>query len=146
MMDEAWAGEGPVRMNGPSATRPGPTLTVMELSHGGRSTTPERDDAAEALTALVGLALPRSEWAYTVTVLETMGTALRTDDSDALRGATGQLDLIGPSRIRTRLGEETEPPPPDVLERVNRLVHALRSEREPDDLPEDGPVPGGRPH
>ncbi|MFJ4953056.1 CATRA system-associated protein [Streptomyces sp. NPDC088760] len=73
-------------------------------------------------------------------------TALRTGDANPLWGAMGQLDLIGPSRIRTRVGEETEPPPPDVLERVNRLVHTLRSAREPEDLAEVGPATGDRPH
>ncbi|MFF3244763.1 CATRA system-associated protein [Streptomyces sp. NPDC002870] len=120
----------------------------MDLSEGDRAPVnlaEERDDAVGALTGIVGLVLPPSGWALVERALESMETALRAGDPGALSEATGQLELVGPSRIRTQPAEEGESASQDVVDRVNRLVHSLQSEALDGDLTEDEPA-SGDPH
>ncbi|WP_405575527.1 hypothetical protein OG317_36530 [Streptomyces sp. NBC_01167] len=114
----------------------------MELSEQGLAAADcaeECNDVAESLAGIVGLMLTPPGWARVRRALDGLESALRSGDVDVLNAATGRLELATPTRIRTRLGEEGEPAPHEVLERVNRLVHALRSEaRDPGEDEPDG--------
>ncbi|WP_123107317.1 CATRA system-associated protein [Streptomyces botrytidirepellens] len=109
-----------------------------------------REDAEAALAAVAGLVLPRADWAHVERVLGAMESAVRAGDARALGTVTGQLELVGPSRVRLRAGEEgdgREPASPEVLDRLNRLVHALGSGTDDDDLDlTEGASAGGDPH
>ncbi|MFD9461919.1 CATRA system-associated protein [Streptomyces sp. NPDC060027] len=117
----------------------------MELSEqgvAGADGAEERNDAAEAVAGIVGLVLTPMGWARVGRALDGLESGLRSGDPDVLNAAAGQLELVTPTRIRTRLGEEGEPAPPELLERANRLVHALRSEaRDPGEDEPDGDDP-----
>ncbi|WP_421106079.1 CATRA system-associated protein [Streptomyces sp. NEAU-S77] len=122
----------------------------MGVSERGRGTAELREDAVAALAGVAGLVLPRADWAHVERALGAMETAVRTGDERALGAVTGQLELVGPSRVRLRAGEEgdgREPASPEVLDRLNRLVHALRSGADDDDLDlTEGASAGGDPH
>ncbi|NUK01104.1 CATRA system-associated protein [Streptomyces lunaelactis] len=117
----------------------------MELSEqgvAGADGAEECNDAAEAVAGIIGLVLTPMGWARVGRALDGLESALRSGNVDVLNAATGQLELATPTRIRTRLGEEGEPAPHEVLERVNRLVHALRGEaRAPGEDEPDGDDP-----
>ncbi|MFF7653243.1 CATRA system-associated protein [Streptomyces sp. NPDC007983] len=122
----------------------------MGVSERGRGTAESREGAVAALSGVAGLVLPRADWAHVERALGAMEAAVRAGDARALGVATGQLELVGPSRVRLRAGEEgdgREPAPPEVLDRLNRLVHALRSGADDDDLDlTEGAPAGGDPH
>ncbi|MGR3931908.1 CATRA system-associated protein [Streptomyces sp. BRA346] len=121
----------------------------MGVSERGRGTAESRE-AEAALAAVAGRVLPRADWAHVERALGAMEAAVRAGDAWALGAATGQLELVGPSRVRLRTGEEDdgrEPASPDVLDRLNRLVHALRSGTDGDGLDlTEGASAGGDPH
>ncbi|MFI0773660.1 CATRA system-associated protein [Streptomyces sp. NPDC021212] len=117
----------------------------MGVSERGRVPAELREDAVAALAAVAGLVLSRADWVHVERALGALEAAVRAGDARALGAVTGQLELVGPSRVRLRAGEEgdgREPAPPDVLDRLNRLVHALRSEAEDDDRAEGAPAGG----
>lgn len=121
----------------------------MGVSERGRVTAELREDALAALAGVAGLVLPRADWAHVERALGALEAAVLAGDARALGAVTGQLELVGPSRVRLRAGEEGdghEPAPPGTLDRLNRLVHALRSGADDDlDLTEGAPA-GGDPH
>jgi len=122
----------------------------MGVSERGRVTAELRAEAEAALAGVAGLVLPRADWAHVERALGAMEAAVRAGDARALGAVTGQLELVGPSRVRLRAGEEgdgREPASPEVLDRLNRLVHALRSGADDDDLDlTEGASAGGDPH
>lgn len=120
----------------------------MGVSERGRVPAELSEDAVAALAGVAGLVLPRADWAHVERALGAMEAAVAAGDARALGAVTGQLELVGPSRVRLRAGEEDdgrESASPEVLDRLNRLVHALRSGADDDDLTEGAPA-GGDPH
>ncbi|MDQ0958638.1 MULTISPECIES: CATRA system-associated protein [unclassified Streptomyces] len=120
----------------------------MELPQQGAveaSSAEDCDEAAEAVAGITGLVLTATGWERVRRALDRMESAVGSGNADVLNAATGQLELATPVRIRTPLGEEGEPAPHDVLERANRLVHALRSEAGDGDRVEGEPT-GDDPH
>jgi hypothetical protein len=87
----------------------------------------ERAELEGLLAAVPGWTLPEQRWAAITAALDALLTALPGDPAEADRLA-GRLRLAAPKRIRTRLGSAPRvPAPPEVRERVNRLVLALAS-------------------
>ncbi|MGW2330854.1 CATRA system-associated protein [Streptomyces sp. NPDC001700] len=122
----------------------------MGVSERGRVTAELREDALAALAGVAGLVLPRADWAHVERALGALEAAVSAGDARALGAVTGRLELLGPSRVRLRAGEEGdghEPASPETLDRLGRLVHALRSGADDDDLDlAEGAPAGGDPH
>lgn len=66
-----------------------------------------------------------ARWAAVARILADLEAAIADNERQALESATAELELIAPVRI-IMIGEQsTTPPPPEVRDRLNRLVHAL---------------------
>lgn len=99
-----------------------------------------REDAREVALDILDWHATEAEWVDIAEVVEAAVEAAATGDDVALRAATVALELASPLRI-TLVGEEREernPPPEQVRERVNRLVHELVDDPESTD-PEASP-------
>jgi hypothetical protein len=84
-----------------------------------------RAQALGAASDALGWRLTGERWETIQQVLAAMAVALETDDLDALKAATAELELVGPVRI-VRIGAPpVVPPPPQVRDRLNRLVYTL---------------------
>jgi hypothetical protein len=129
----------------PPAQLPSVRMELPEQGAVGASSAEDRGEAAEAVAGITGLVLTATGWERVRRALDRMESAVVSGNAEVLNAATGQLELATPARIRTLLGEEGEPAPRDVLERADRLVHALRSEAGGDDRVEGEPT-GDGPH
>jgi hypothetical protein len=84
-----------------------------------------RAEALDVVSDIDQWRLADARWQAIDQVLAAMAAALETDDLEALAAATAELELAGPVRI-TRIGATpVVPPPPQVRDRLNLLVHAL---------------------
>jgi len=84
-----------------------------------------RADALRAASDALEWRLTGERWLTIQQVVAAMAAALETDDLDALKAATAELELVGPVRI-VRIGTPpVVPPPPQVRDRLNRLVYTL---------------------
>jgi hypothetical protein len=96
-----------------------------------------RADLLDVLDDVTQWRLASQRWQQVYDLLGAITDALASGDIDALRVATGELELAGPVRI-TRIGATpADPPPDDVQERVNHLKHSLRSLDRPADQTSD---------
>jgi hypothetical protein len=96
-----------------------------------------REASAEAravLQIVIRWRLEPSGWLRVKDALEGMTAAVAAVDAESLRREIAHLELLGPFRVSTRLGDPPkEPAPEDIRERVNLLIDAL--------VPQDGQVP-----
>jgi hypothetical protein len=86
-----------------------------------------RADALEVLEYILKLELTPARWERLAGLIEAAIDAEAAGDTHGLRQATVELELAGPVRV-IRIGDTPAvPPPPKVRERVNYLVHELRT-------------------
>jgi hypothetical protein len=86
-----------------------------------------RGDALQVLEYILKLELAPARWERLAGLIEIAIDAEAAGDTDGLRQATIELELAGPVRV-IRIGDAPAvPPPPRVRERVNYLVHELRT-------------------
>ncbi len=89
-----------------------------------------RDDALSALRDAREWILTREEWSGIAAILSSLGQeAGHLDLAEprwraAVEDATVQLELAGPRRIEA-VDRAAEPAPPDVRERLNKLIEEL---------------------
>jgi hypothetical protein len=87
-----------------------------------------RDDALTVLREALAWELPASGWAGVGDALSKLAA------SRDLEADLGYLELAGPFRIATRVGDEPVTPiPAPVRERVNELIHSLTARLEKPD-------------
>lgn len=94
-----------------------------------------RADALDVLADVVQWRLTSTRWATVRGALDAMRAAYDAGDVDALREAVCDLELAGPVRANSLVGEEVGEPPPPVYEVANTLRHDLSGEAAPP--PED---------
>lgn len=84
------------------------------------------DRTAALLAEAQGWELNRERWQEITRVLDSVEDAVRRRDPDDLVADADNLKRLGPVRI-VRIGatHRPEPPPPDVRERLVRIVHEL---------------------
>lgn len=84
-----------------------------------------RAEALGAASDALEWRLTGKRWESVEQVLAAMAAALATNDLEALKAATAELEVAGPVRI-VRIGAPpVVPPPPQVRDRLNRLVYSL---------------------
>src|SRR5688572_17312662 len=87
-----------------------------------------REDEEKILRVLAEVADWRHDgarWALVDALLMNIDAALTAADRTAVRRLLRDLDLYGQTRA-TRIGTEpSQPPPPEILERMNHLVYRL---------------------
>lgn len=66
-----------------------------------------------------------ARWAAVARILADMEAAIAANERQALASATAELELVAPLRIIMIEAQPTTPPPQEVRDRLNRLVHAL---------------------
>jgi hypothetical protein len=77
------------------------------------------------LADLLQWQLVPKRWERVEQIVDSAAQAVAAGDVDALRDAIGELELAGPVRV-TRIGATPLVPPPDqVRDRANHLVHSL---------------------
>ncbi len=85
-----------------------------------------RRDAGSLLADIGAWQLPAARWADVEGLLAALSLALDAGDLAAAADVVSRLELSGPVRSRTRIGQvPAGPPPPPVRERLNQLVHQL---------------------
>jgi hypothetical protein len=87
------------------------------------------------LTDVLEWRLPQTGWTRVDEALDELARALPGGDRRQIEAAQDSLAFSGPIRLRTRLGDDPAvPPPEEIRERVNRLIHDLESDddRAPD--------------
>jgi hypothetical protein len=86
------------------------------------------EEAEHALRQLATWALPERDWHAVAPALDVLTSALTAGDPRALQQATGRLAVLlairEPARIRPAAAG-TQPPPNDVLYRINALVDVI---------------------
>ena len=83
-----------------------------------------------------------ARWEAVARILADMEAAIAANERQRLASAAAELELIAPLRI-IMIGEQpTTPPPPQVRDRLNRLVYALGGT--PPSKQEDREDQGGR--
>ncbi|MEU4690979.1 CATRA system-associated protein [Actinoplanes sp. NPDC023714] len=110
----------------------------------------DTETAGDALAVLEDLALwivTPGRWERIDGLLARMQDALSTGDPAGLAGIVAQLELCAPSRITPIGADGARGIPEPVLERQNRLVHALTPDRGADrpDGPRTGAGRGDQP-
>ena len=66
-----------------------------------------------------------ARWDVVERILADMDAAIAANERQALANATAELELMAPLRIIMVGTQPTTPPPPEVRDRLNRLVYAL---------------------
>ncbi|HLK00814.1 MAG TPA: CATRA system-associated protein [Streptosporangiaceae bacterium] len=105
-------------------------------------------EAVAALTDALEWRLPAQRWEHIQTVLAEMAEAAAAGSTDRLWHATANLELCGPQRVGTRLGDAAEPGdmktpvPKAVRDRIVELTHTLGDRTAADDEPEPGTQSG----
>lgn len=90
-----------------------------------------RAEALEVLRDVPEWRTTRENWGRIARALEAMAAATVKADMAALQEAADALELMSPIRIM-RIGDvDGDPPPETVRDRVNRLVHSLKSPEAP---------------
>jgi hypothetical protein len=90
-----------------------------------------RAEALDVVSDALRWLLTETRWPAVEQLVVAMETAVETADRNALEEATAELELAGPLRM-TRIGAvPLVPPPPRVLDRLNRLVYSLGSVQGP---------------
>jgi nucleoside phosphorylase len=84
-------------------------------------------DALEVVTDLLAWRLDTAGWQRVALVLETLESALRTGDEQALAARTAELETLSPYRIVPISLDH--PAPASLRLRANRLIHTLTGER-----------------
>ncbi|HEX2315616.1 MAG TPA: CATRA system-associated protein [Thermomonospora sp.] len=85
------------------------------------------------LTDVLEWRLTQAAWAGVAEALDELARALPGGDRRRIEEAQDSLAFSGPIRLRTRLGDDPAvPPPEDIRERVNRLIHDLESDDDRD--------------
>lgn len=86
-----------------------------------------RQEALETLQGVLCWSLQPTRWEQVRGILTEMAAAVVGSGPAALWEATETLELYGPVRVETRLGDESrEPVPASVREQVAELVDTLR--------------------
>jgi hypothetical protein len=84
-----------------------------------------RAEAVVVISDALQWRLTAARWQAIEELLAAMDAALAADDLEALAAAITDLELAGPVRI-TRIGAAPAvPAPPQVRDRLNRLVNSL---------------------
>lgn len=94
-----------------------------------------RADALDVLQDVVQWRLTAKRWATVRGALDAIRAAYDAGDVDALREAVYDLELAGPVRANSLVGEEIGEPPAPVYDVTNSLQHDLSREGAPP--PED---------
>jgi hypothetical protein len=86
--------------------------------------------------------LPESAWARVQEALALIEEAVDRRDAAELARGFGVLTSCGPTRVANRVTARieavpTSPAPDEVVELINRMVHALELPDEPDHGPDD---------
>lgn len=90
-------------------------------------------EALEILHDLRDWHLTPGRWELVKEIIASMTAAIARGDVAALQRATTDLELVSPVRI-IKMGEPPQGPPPEqVREQVNHLIHSLGGEPGPDD-------------
>lgn len=83
----------------------------------------ERARVAEVLRQVSQWQLTEGRWGRVDRALSAVERALRSGAEDAIAPAVHDLELAGPLRIRTRVGDPPRvPAPPETRERLNKLI------------------------
>jgi hypothetical protein len=91
---------------------------------------PARTEAVGLLRQVVGepgWETSAARWVRVDAAVAAMeSAATQPSDWTALEDATADLELFGPPRVSTRLGDRpVVPAPPAIRERINKLIHRL---------------------
>jgi hypothetical protein len=97
----------------------------------------QRRHLLEALREVPAWRCSLARWHRADQALRAVADALAADDADALDTALTELALAETLRVRVRLGDDTDEPPEQVRDRVDRILYSLTEEAEPDP-PEEG--------
>ncbi len=95
------------------------------------------DDAGAALRSAARWDLTPDAWSRVAVVIERLAGALATHEVAAIDEAVAELELAGPVRVATRIGDSQSVPPP-IRERINELVEQIDH-----NVPAAGPNPAG---
>jgi hypothetical protein len=86
-----------------------------------------RQETVETLQGVLCWNLQPTRWEQVRGILTEMAAAIAAPGPAALLDATETLELYGPVRVETRLGDESrEPVPANVREQVAELVDTLQ--------------------
>ncbi|HEX3959469.1 MAG TPA: CATRA system-associated protein [Trebonia sp.] len=96
------------------------------MSEGRAAVERVRLDAGSVIADIGEWELPVARWSDVEGLLAALSLALDAGDLAAAADVISRLELSGPVRSRTRIGQAPAgPPPPPVRERLNQLVHQL---------------------
>jgi hypothetical protein len=84
-----------------------------------------RAEALDVISDALQWRLTNARWEAIAQVLAAMAAALAEGDVAALSAATADLELAGPLRLVKIDATSVVPAPPQIRERMNRLVHSL---------------------
>ena len=89
-----------------------------------------RTDALDVLTDALQWRLTAARWVAIRTAVDALAAAVRAGDTEAVRTAVADLELLGPVRA-VPIGREPVVPPPDpVRDEINELVGVLDDDLE----------------
>jgi hypothetical protein len=91
------------------------------VSHDGNITPEDQQEILAILADVPSWRMTPDQWVAADLALQSLAGALATGSAAAFAQATAALELAGPQRIRIRLGDEQQPPPEPVRDRINRL-------------------------
>lgn len=104
----------------------------------------DRADALDILGDVLVWRLAPSRWDQVLAVIGTLAAAVSAGDPAAFRQAGADLELLAPPRI-TRIGGTSKvPPPEDVRDRTNQLIHTLETGASKTGRPADEDERGGK--
>jgi hypothetical protein len=87
---------------------------------------PARAEAIAALSDTLVWTLSEASWGQVGDVIEEIAAAIAAASPAALSRTTGNLELRGPMRVLTRLGDPpVVPVPREIRERIVELINAL---------------------
>lgn len=96
---------------------------------------PARDEAIAVLRDALDWTMSPASWDQVRGTIEEIAAAIAAASPDALWRTTGNLELRGPLRVATRLGDPPAlPAPREIRERMVELIDALTSAGEAADV------------
>jgi hypothetical protein len=110
-------------------------VTEGDASHdhsGGGQADGVRAEALQVVLDALVWQLAPARWQAVDQALAAMEAAVAANDQAALAEATADLEVAGPLRLN-RIGDTSDDPPPDVRDRLNRLVYSLADGDDADD-------------